>query len=57
MLDRYLTTGEAAERLGLSRSTVQYLCRKGKLRSYKIGYRLVRIPESAIIELERSAGQ
>lgn len=50
--DRLLTTGEVARRCGVSLAAVKVWCKKGKIRSFRIGatgwHR--RIPESAVTE-------
>lgn len=45
------TTEQAADALGVSRSTVQRLIADGRLRSVHLGARVVRIPRIALDEL------
>ncbi len=52
---RYFTVGEAAERLGLSRSKAYQMVGRGELRSLKIGG-VVRIPRDAVPPSPRAEG-
>lgn len=45
------TTEQAADALGVSRSTVQRLIADGRLRTVRLGARVVRIPRIALDEL------
>jgi len=49
----WLTTSEAAERLGLSRNAVQQAIRRGRLRAIEAGPRLKVIEPEALEEYER----
>lgn len=49
-MNRLLSLEEAAERLGVGRSTTKTLLGKGRLRSLKLGKRRL-VPEAAIDEL------
>ncbi len=49
---KYLTVGEACERLGLSRPKIYQMVGRGELRSLKIGG-VVRIPREELELLER----
>tara|TARA_R100000656_G_C3905005_1_gene119610 strand:+ start:131 stop:331 length:201 start_codon:yes stop_codon:yes gene_type:complete len=45
------TPSEVAKVLGVSYDTILSLCRKGKLKSIRIGPRLIRIKKSSVEEL------
>ncbi len=49
-----LTDAELAERWSVHVTTVQKLCRQGKVRAFKVGD-LWRIPESAVEEYEQAS--
>jgi excisionase family DNA binding protein len=53
MTPRLLTIGEAAEALAVSERYIRHLVYNRRIRYVKVG-RLVRIPESAIIDLIRA---
>jgi excisionase family DNA binding protein len=59
-MSRLLSLDDAAERLGLGRSTTKLLLAKGRLKSLKIGKRRL-VPEGAIealiAELEREQNE
>lgn len=51
----WVTPGEAAEYLGVSKQTVKAWCRLGKLRSTKLGHHTVRISVASLEQMmERS---
>jgi excisionase family DNA binding protein len=47
--DIYLTMEEVAKRLGVGQDKVRELIRTGKLAAIRLGYRTIRISESALI--------
>ncbi len=49
MNDIYLTMEEVAKRLGVGQDKVRELIRTGKLAAIRLGYRTIRISESALI--------
>ena len=49
--DRFLTPAEFANRLSISRWTVYAWLSEGRIRSVKLGSRLVRIPEGEVSRL------
>ena len=51
--DQALTAAAAAIRLKVHEDTVRSLCKRGALRSVRVGKREFRIPESAVIEFLR----
>ena len=51
--DQALTVAAAAGRLKVHEDTVRTLCKRGTLRSVRVGKREIRIPESAVLEFLR----
>lgn len=49
-----VTPETLAEMWGVSSTTVRSLCRRGKLRHFRLGERLIRIPIEAVAEYEQA---
>lgn len=53
--DRPFTVETAAEYLECSQKHIRWLCRTGRLAHFRLGGRLIRIPQSAMRELQQEA--
>jgi len=52
---RYLSLSDFAKFAGMSRTTAWKLAKSGRLRVFRIGPRLVRVPTSEVVRLGRQA--
>ena len=52
---KYLSLSSFAEFAGMSRTTAWKLAKSGRLRVFRIGPRLVRVPTSEVVRLGRQA--
>ena len=52
---RYLSLSDFAKYAGMSRTTAWKLAKSGRLRVFRIGPRLIRVPTSEVVRLGRQA--
>jgi len=52
-IPRPLTVEQVAERWGCSDNHVRNLIKRGELRAFRLGHRLLRVPTDAVVEYEQ----